>query len=1378
MMDRFHRIERVGQQLGNYRLLRSLGEGGFAEVYLGEHIYLQRQDAIKIVKAQMTQTEYEAFVREAQTIARLDHPHIVRVLDFGIQQNTPYLVMSYAPNGSLRARLPAQSLPFATLVPYVQHIAAALQYAHDNQIIHRDVKPDNMLIGQHDEILLGDFGIATASLATSVQRTLDATGTPAYMAPEQFQGKPRPASDQYALAITLYEWLCGRRPFDGDFTALGYQHVHTLPQPLRTLVPSIPSAIEQVVLKALAKNPHERFESVSAFAAAFIEAAQSGQVESMAREVPVSKAPSPKLLLASEGHVRSAAAPTQSANNGHVSSAEARKHRAEHEPPASCFICAYKQTLTDHKAHRPCVETHIWGRLVRIQERAINGQTMPCLTIDRGSLYATVALEPDYYREFVRELLARGKMKHPLNVHFYHLPDTPTPGDYKGKTVEQYIGDTFTLCVLEPDTLLNITDISQADYCKRKYVLSDLVSSPPSSATILGNIVHQCFTGLLKDHEQKQNTPSTTSLERLRKLRETAIELNTLDMALAGVSPETIRTDSEPHLAALATWYEQNRSSLWGNNIQAVSVETLRLVPEIGLRGRLDIYWQQSTAQSLLELKTGGANGDVPKNDHRKQVQGYQTLSLVRRDEKFARAQARLLYSGTPGQATATSIPFNIRDIQRINGTRNILVLSHITGTPPPPPGVSRCTKCSVREQCERVSALLDWQPPTFDPEVQPLASNGSPATALRKQRTVTNEDRTFFAKYYHLLLVEGRASEQELARLWQLSVQNRVEQGKAINNLHAIHMPDAKNDGWTEDNDGWTKRFECDNRSELRKHDEILLSAGNPITGNVVTGTIMEIGSKSVTVWTREIIKQPTLIDKYDNDLVHKRTMQNLLRWLDVEPHLRDLVAGRVRPRFIDSDFSRRQDFNEQQNKAVERATQMQDYLLIQGPPGTGKTSVIAEIVKCLAEQGQRMLLAAFTNQAVDNMLKRLDKEGFHDYIRIGHERSVDEAIEPHLLKKLFENHLMDDHLTDDRKGHPSHNNSADEHPSTVYDLLRRSPVVASTTATWSSDKYTSSSPEQANEPSLFFDVAIIDEASQLTVPALLGALRFAKRFILVGDDKQLPPLVLSKEAAEQGLAESLFGFLAQREEDYMKDHREIVSALVKLETQYRMNKWIGHFSSTVFYNGKLQAAPRVANERLTFSDERASNGKRQQLAVQVQSTLLQAIEPDFPLVFLDVRGEPDHGIAKVSEAEAEAVCKIIAELVARGIKKGDIGVIAPFRAQVAMIRRKLLKAGILDEQHATTTEPKVTVDTVDRFQGAERSVIIMSFATTTEPQGERRDFLTNPNRLNVALTRAQHKLILVGCVAALEKLPVFSRLLAYCRSMKTLMIYEDTIL
>ncbi len=268
--------DRVGQQIGNYRLVQHLGSGGFADVYLAAQIYLDSPAAIKLLRTNLAQDDLESFREEARTLARLIHPHIVRLLDFGLEGTTPFLVMDYAPNGTLRQRHQrGERLPLATVVDYVQQIAIALQYAHNQKVIHRDIKPENMLLGRNQEILLTDFGIAVVAQSTRIQLTQETVGTISYMAPEQIQAHPRPASDQYSLGIVVYEWLCGSRPFSGSFTEVAAKHLMVPPLPLRGQVPYITPEIEEVVFIALAKDPKQRFGSIQAFALALKQASQA-----------------------------------------------------------------------------------------------------------------------------------------------------------------------------------------------------------------------------------------------------------------------------------------------------------------------------------------------------------------------------------------------------------------------------------------------------------------------------------------------------------------------------------------------------------------------------------------------------------------------------------------------------------------------------------------------------------------------------------------------------------------------------------------------------------------------------------------------------------------------------------------------------------------------------------------------------------------------------------------------------------------------------------------------------------------------------------------------------------------------------------------------
>ncbi len=261
--------ERVGQAMGQYRLLQLLHKSLFTEVYLAEHVHSGLQAAIKVFTLKLAGEDTELFLTEARIIGRLSHPHIARLLDFGVEESVPYLVMPYAPRGALRQRLPQHTpLPPTTVFPFIQQVAEALQHAHDQRIIHRNIKPENILLNARGEAQLADFSIAILERKLRYQSTQDAMAI-AYMAPEQIQGHPLPASDQYALGITTYEWLTGERPFQGSLRETGAQHLSAPPPSLREKVPQLSTALEEVVLTALAKDPRARFPDVSAFAQAF-----------------------------------------------------------------------------------------------------------------------------------------------------------------------------------------------------------------------------------------------------------------------------------------------------------------------------------------------------------------------------------------------------------------------------------------------------------------------------------------------------------------------------------------------------------------------------------------------------------------------------------------------------------------------------------------------------------------------------------------------------------------------------------------------------------------------------------------------------------------------------------------------------------------------------------------------------------------------------------------------------------------------------------------------------------------------------------------------------------------------------------------------------
>jgi serine/threonine protein kinase len=263
----------LDQCVGSYRLTKHLGSGAFADIYLGEHCYLRTRAAVKILRQRLTREERKGFLKEAQIAAKLVHPLVVRVLDFNVERGIPYLVMDYAAYGSVRDHHPiGEPLEREDILAYANDIAEALEYIHGQQYIHQDLKPENLLFGRDKQVQISDFGIAIAVQETKSGQKRKLFGTPPYMAPEQITGQPCIASDQYALGVMIYEWICGDLPFDEEAGDLAWLHINAQPPSLCAQVPGLPKAVEQVVLRALAKDPRRRFPSVIEFVARLEEA--------------------------------------------------------------------------------------------------------------------------------------------------------------------------------------------------------------------------------------------------------------------------------------------------------------------------------------------------------------------------------------------------------------------------------------------------------------------------------------------------------------------------------------------------------------------------------------------------------------------------------------------------------------------------------------------------------------------------------------------------------------------------------------------------------------------------------------------------------------------------------------------------------------------------------------------------------------------------------------------------------------------------------------------------------------------------------------------------------------------------------------------------
>jgi DNA replication ATP-dependent helicase Dna2 len=547
----------------------------------------------------------------------------------------------------------------------------------------------------------------------------------------------------------------------------------------------------------------------------------------------------------------------------------------------------------------------------------------------------------------------------------------------------------------------------------------------------------------------------------------------------------------------------------------------------------------------------------------------------------------------------------------------------------------------------------------------------------------IPEKERTYFDRFYRAIEAERRAIHREYAKLWRQTAAERAADDRALVDLEPLGQRRTEGDRWE------LRARGTGAVSKIREGDVVLASDGHPIRGRAEMARVQQLGEE-VVVTADEPVDLRRL-DVYPSEIGADRMLTALHdALLKQPPEQKDVLFGRRDPAF-GTDDTTYIDTNEAQNEAVSLATRAEDFALIHGPPGTGKTYTLARTVRALVERGERVLLTAFTNRAVDNALEALREQGFEDFLRMGTETGV-------------RSDMLDSRLA--RKGDPSE----------LATELRETPVVAATTATCGSTVMR----EQE------FDVAIVDEAGQLTEPGTLGALNLADRFVLVGDHQQLPPVVQAEGALDGDDVADLTRSLFER---LIDDHSE---TSVLLDRQYRMSQRIQAFASHEFYDGQLRPATGdVAGQRIDDLDGVSLNALPEHLRG--------------PVAFVD----PD-GTARgnTNPEEAAAVVETVRHYIDAGVAAEDIGVIAPYRAQVAEIGAR--------------APDGVTVDTVDRFQGSSKEVIAVSFVATEDLDGP---IFEDYRRINVALTRAKKALVLVGDADALATDPVYGRMVEWAR-------------
>lgn len=623
-------------------------------------------------------------------------------------------------------------------------------------------------------------------------------------------------------------------------------------------------------------------------------------------------------------------------------------------------------------------------------------------------------------------------------------------------------------------------------------------------------------------------------------------------------------------------------------------------------------------------------------------------------------------------------------------------------------------------------------------------------------------------------LVNEERKAEMDLMinEIKRTSPKKREELGRAINNVKGKNL--GKELGFNIIQYG--RRQPID--SEINVGDIVLISVGNPLKSDL-TGTVTEKGGRFIKVAIenppRWALKKHVRIDLYANDVTFKRMEENLLNLsikgkdaLEYSLHKREPQKDEEINKITFFDKS----LNNSQKEAVRKCLQSKNFFLVHGPFGTGKTRTLIELIRQEHLKGSKVLATAESNNAIDNILERLQDADLN-LTRLGHPQRVDKQNIKYTLAYKVEKHKFNSKIEKlreklekiikkrDEFTKPSPKYRRGYSDSEIYRLgvMRRggrgiSPKIMNSMAKWleqnkrvdelldeineiesniiqdiiaKSDVILSTNSSAALEEikKVKFDVAIVDEASQATIPSVLIPIAKARKFVLAGDHKQLPPTILSKKAAP--LEDTLFEKLINKYPDKS----------ILLNTQYRMNKLLMEFPNSEFYNSNLESGKD--NKNITIKD------------------ILEKEADEEPLVFLDTSKIDKKGEKRLKDSksiinikEAEIVIKIVNFYKDLGIKDEDIGIISPYADQVNLIKNKT----------------EVEVKTVDGFQGREKEIIIIS--TVRSNYKGKIGFLADLRRLNVSLTRAKRKLIIVGNKETLKTNPTYKRLIEHSNTFK----------
>ncbi|XP_043912886.1 DNA replication ATP-dependent helicase/nuclease DNA2 [Protopterus annectens] len=924
--------------------------------------------------------------------------------------------------------------------------------------------------------------------------------------------------------------------------------------------------------------------------------------------------------------------------------------------------------------------------------------------------------------------------------------------------------------VLYPDYLLSGTSVANGIRCMRRAVLSEKFKAceKGSRQMLVGSAMHDIF--------QKAGTTSGFEEANLQKLaRKTVQDPKYLkEIYSLKLNPAEVMQEVDDYLPSLLNWARNflasspqatspqlNLTLPSDGNLnkteKACSVTVTDFVdieeniwsPRFGLKGKIDVtasvkIHRRPKPQTIvmpLELKTGRETNSI---EHRSQLILYVLLSMERRADPEA---GFLIYLKT---GNMYPVPGNHMDRRELLKLRNelafYLVNSLKNGTlegtksqpvllPPMIDDRQACRFCSQMWNCTLYSRAIEHE---IEENVVP---KGMRDVVEQETKHLTTTHLQYFSLWYLMCTLEAQTmlSKGGRKRIWLLSADECEKDGGCMANLVRTSNVLPVTGGQ------YLHHFQRSHgtvtEATLMAGDRVVASGQDCRLIALSSGFVTEVNSAHVAcILDRNLSKLPeSTLFRLDVDdgiggvNIHLWNLSKLMENSVISEKLRDLIIDFRVPQFVqhlssvlprdakDEVAKILKGLNKPQKQAMKRVLLSKDYTLIVGMPGTGKTTTICTLVRILYACGFSVLLASYTHSAVDNILLKLAKHKV-GFLRLGRLQKVHPDI-----RRYTEDEIC--------------RNKAIKSLAELEELYNSQPVVATTCM-------------GTRHPIFFrrrFDFCIVDEASQISQPVCISPLFYASRFVLVGDHLQLPPIVQNSEARALGMDESLFKRL-ERNSD----------AVVQLNVQYRMNRKIMSLSNSLIYEGKLECG----SERVATAVVQLPNLKDVEMDVKLASNssdvlwLKKALEPNDPVCFLNTEKVPapetseKGGLSNV--AEAELVHCVTSALVKAGCKPCDIGIIAPYRQQLRTISALLTTSSFF---HA------VEVNTVDKYQGRDKSVIIVSFVRSND-DGNLGELLKDWRRLNVAITRAKNKLIMLGSMSTLYRYSPLEKLLNYLKS------------